>query len=139
MLRVVFVCGDVSQRRDIVTGSVEPTDEECEWQSDRDEEEELAVSSHWVHVTRSFFGNVCIFAAELISSYFLKLYVHNKKRIVNILLIRCFILIRRTFIGTSKATAVLFHPVTHYFRRKSVFSFLLFSSPVGGGKGKGFH
>lgn len=36
----------VSQRRDIVTGSVEPTDDECEWQSDRDEEEELAVSSH---------------------------------------------------------------------------------------------
>lgn len=36
----------VSQRRDIVTGSVEPTDDECEWQSDRDEEEELAVSSY---------------------------------------------------------------------------------------------
>uniref|UniRef100_A0A3Q4GZG2 Nucleosome assembly protein 1-like 4a n=1 Tax=Neolamprologus brichardi TaxID=32507 RepID=A0A3Q4GZG2_NEOBR len=30
------------KRRDIVTGTVEPTDEECEWQSDRDEEEELA-------------------------------------------------------------------------------------------------
>ena len=34
-----------SQRRDIVTGTVEPTDEECEWHSDRDEEDELAVSS----------------------------------------------------------------------------------------------
>lgn len=34
----------MSQRRDIVTGAVEPTDEECEWHSDRDEEEELAVS-----------------------------------------------------------------------------------------------
>lgn len=31
------------QRRDIVTGTVEPTDAECEWHSDR-EEEELAVS-----------------------------------------------------------------------------------------------
>uniref|UniRef100_A0A3B4ADF9 Uncharacterized protein n=1 Tax=Periophthalmus magnuspinnatus TaxID=409849 RepID=A0A3B4ADF9_9GOBI len=30
------------KRRDIVTGTVEPTDEECEWQSDRDEEDELA-------------------------------------------------------------------------------------------------
>ncbi|CAK6960061.1 nucleosome assembly protein 1-like 4a isoform X2 [Scomber scombrus] len=30
------------KRRDIVTGTVEPTDEECEWHSDRDEEEELA-------------------------------------------------------------------------------------------------
>ena len=38
------VCVCVSQRRDIVTGTVEPTDEECEWQSDR-EEEELAVSA----------------------------------------------------------------------------------------------
>lgn len=35
----------VSQRRDIVTGTVEPTDEECEWHSDREEEEELAVST----------------------------------------------------------------------------------------------
>lgn len=35
----------VSQRRDYVTGQVEPTDEECEWHSDRDEEEELAVST----------------------------------------------------------------------------------------------
>lgn len=35
----------VSQRREIVTGTVEPTDEECEWQSDREEEEELAVST----------------------------------------------------------------------------------------------
>lgn len=33
------------QRREIVTGTVEPTDEECEWTSDREEEEELAVSS----------------------------------------------------------------------------------------------
>lgn len=31
------------QRKSIVTGAVEPTDEECEWQSDH-EEEELAVS-----------------------------------------------------------------------------------------------
>lgn len=31
------------QRRDVITGTVEPTDEECEWQSDREEEEELAV------------------------------------------------------------------------------------------------
>ncbi|KAE8296439.1 SLIT-ROBO Rho GTPase-activating protein 1 [Larimichthys crocea] len=30
------------KRRDIVTGTVEPTDEECEWHSDREEEEELA-------------------------------------------------------------------------------------------------
>ncbi|CAG5958269.1 unnamed protein product [Menidia menidia] len=30
------------KRREIVTGAVEPTDEECEWNSDRDEEEELA-------------------------------------------------------------------------------------------------
>uniref|UniRef100_A0A8C6UMZ7 Nucleosome assembly protein 1-like 4a n=1 Tax=Neogobius melanostomus TaxID=47308 RepID=A0A8C6UMZ7_9GOBI len=30
------------KRRDIVTGTVEPTDEECEWQSDGDEDEELA-------------------------------------------------------------------------------------------------
>uniref|UniRef100_A0A3Q0T069 Nucleosome assembly protein 1-like 4a n=1 Tax=Amphilophus citrinellus TaxID=61819 RepID=A0A3Q0T069_AMPCI len=30
------------KRRDIVTGAVEPTDEECEWHSDREEEEELA-------------------------------------------------------------------------------------------------
>lgn len=40
----VCVC-HVSQRRDIVTGTVEPTDEECEWHSDREEEEELAVST----------------------------------------------------------------------------------------------
>ncbi|XP_028263729.1 nucleosome assembly protein 1-like 4a isoform X1 [Parambassis ranga] len=33
------------KRRDIVTGTVEPTDEECEWHSDREEEEELAVST----------------------------------------------------------------------------------------------
>ena len=33
------------QRRDVITGTVEPTDEECEWQSDREEEEDdLAVS-----------------------------------------------------------------------------------------------
>lgn len=37
-----FLC--ISQRRDVVTGTVEPTDEDCEWQSDREEEEELAVS-----------------------------------------------------------------------------------------------
>lgn len=42
---VTFVFFFVSQRRDIVTGTVEPTDEECEWHSDRDEEEELAVST----------------------------------------------------------------------------------------------
>ncbi|CAL8356909.1 unnamed protein product [Lota lota] len=30
------------KRRDVITGTVEPTDEECEWQSDREEEEELA-------------------------------------------------------------------------------------------------
>uniref|UniRef100_W5M0Q0 Nucleosome assembly protein 1-like 4b n=1 Tax=Lepisosteus oculatus TaxID=7918 RepID=W5M0Q0_LEPOC len=30
------------QRRDVVTGGVEPTDEECEWHSDREDEEELA-------------------------------------------------------------------------------------------------
>ncbi|CAL9697312.1 unnamed protein product [Knipowitschia caucasica] len=30
------------KRRDIVTGTVEPTDEECEWQSDKDEDDELA-------------------------------------------------------------------------------------------------
>ncbi|XP_058501193.1 nucleosome assembly protein 1-like 4a isoform X1 [Solea solea] len=30
------------KRRDIVTGSVQPTDAECEWHSDREEEEELA-------------------------------------------------------------------------------------------------
>lgn len=40
-----FLC--VSQRRQIVTGTVEPTDEECEWTSDREEEEELAVSAGW--------------------------------------------------------------------------------------------
>ncbi|XP_030220987.1 nucleosome assembly protein 1-like 4a isoform X1 [Gadus morhua] len=28
------------KRRDVITGTVEPTDEECEWQSDREEEEE---------------------------------------------------------------------------------------------------
>lgn len=28
-----------------MTGTVEPTDEECEWHSDREEEEELAVST----------------------------------------------------------------------------------------------
>lgn len=38
-------CVCLSQRRDIVTGTVEPTDEECEWHSDREEEEELAVST----------------------------------------------------------------------------------------------
>lgn len=38
----------VSQRRDIVTGTVEPTDEECEWHSDREEEEELAVSTAFI-------------------------------------------------------------------------------------------
>lgn len=31
------------QRKEIVCGAVEPTDEECEWQSDH-EEEELSVS-----------------------------------------------------------------------------------------------
>jgi len=30
------------KRRQVVTGAVEPTDEECEWQSDKEEEEELA-------------------------------------------------------------------------------------------------
>ncbi|XP_064169158.1 nucleosome assembly protein 1-like 4 isoform X2 [Anguilla rostrata] len=30
------------KRRDVVSGAVEPTDEECEWQSDREDEEELA-------------------------------------------------------------------------------------------------
>lgn len=35
----------MSQRREIVTGTLEPTDEECEWHSDREEEEELAVST----------------------------------------------------------------------------------------------
>uniref|UniRef100_A0A3B5MV45 Uncharacterized protein n=1 Tax=Xiphophorus couchianus TaxID=32473 RepID=A0A3B5MV45_9TELE len=30
------------KRREIVTGAVEPTDEECEWPTDEDEEEELA-------------------------------------------------------------------------------------------------
>lgn len=38
------VCVCVLQRQEIVTGTVEPTDEECEWTSDR-EEEELAVSA----------------------------------------------------------------------------------------------
>lgn len=38
-----FVCA--LQRRDIVTGMVEPTDEECEWTSDREEEDALAVSA----------------------------------------------------------------------------------------------
>lgn len=28
-----------------MTGTVEPTDEECEWTSDREEEEQLAVSA----------------------------------------------------------------------------------------------
>lgn len=41
------------QRREIVTGAVEPTDEECEWQSDK-EEDELAVSWYlwesWNHI-----------------------------------------------------------------------------------------
>lgn len=37
----------VLQRRDIVTGMVEPTDEECEWTSDREEEDALAVSAAW--------------------------------------------------------------------------------------------
>ncbi|XP_068169952.1 nucleosome assembly protein 1-like 4a isoform X1 [Antennarius striatus] len=32
----------LEKRRDIVTGTVEPTDQECEWHSDREEEEELA-------------------------------------------------------------------------------------------------
>uniref|UniRef100_A0A3P8VHH9 Nucleosome assembly protein 1-like 4a n=1 Tax=Cynoglossus semilaevis TaxID=244447 RepID=A0A3P8VHH9_CYNSE len=36
------------KRRDIVTGTVEPTDAECEWHSDR-EEEELAVSKGLEH------------------------------------------------------------------------------------------
>ncbi|KAJ3596381.1 hypothetical protein NHX12_002789 [Muraenolepis orangiensis] len=30
------------KRREVITGAVEPTDEECEWQSDREEVEELA-------------------------------------------------------------------------------------------------
>ncbi|XP_061077572.1 nucleosome assembly protein 1-like 4 isoform X1 [Conger conger] len=30
------------KRRDVVSGAVEPTDEECEWQSDREDEEELS-------------------------------------------------------------------------------------------------
>lgn len=38
-----FLCA--LQRRDIVTGVVEPTDEECEWTSDREEEDALAVSA----------------------------------------------------------------------------------------------
>lgn len=37
------------QRRDVVSGAVEPTDEECEWPSDKDEEEELAVSKSAKH------------------------------------------------------------------------------------------
>lgn len=41
-----FVIIYVSQRRDFVTGPVEPTEEECEWHSDREEEEELAVSTN---------------------------------------------------------------------------------------------
>uniref|UniRef100_A0A3Q3JY20 Nucleosome assembly protein 1-like 4a n=1 Tax=Monopterus albus TaxID=43700 RepID=A0A3Q3JY20_MONAL len=32
----------LDKRRDIVTGTVEPTDEECEWHSDREDEEQLA-------------------------------------------------------------------------------------------------
>ncbi|XP_028814889.1 nucleosome assembly protein 1-like 4a isoform X2 [Denticeps clupeoides] len=32
----------LNKRRDVVSGAVEPTDEECEWQSDREDEEELA-------------------------------------------------------------------------------------------------
>lgn len=31
------------QRRNIVSGEVEPTDEECEWQSDHEDEAALAV------------------------------------------------------------------------------------------------
>ncbi|KAJ8390901.1 hypothetical protein AAFF_G00098210 [Aldrovandia affinis] len=30
------------KRREVVSGAVEPTDEECDWHSDRDDEEELA-------------------------------------------------------------------------------------------------
>lgn len=41
------------QRREIVTGEVEPTDEECEWTSDR-EEEELAVSAAWCFFLQRF-------------------------------------------------------------------------------------
>lgn len=45
------------QRKSIVTGTVEPTDEECEWQSESDhEDEELAVSirtvQHILHLNR---------------------------------------------------------------------------------------
>lgn len=32
------------QRRKFVSGEVEPTDEECEWQSDHEDEAALAVS-----------------------------------------------------------------------------------------------
>lgn len=38
------VCVFYPQRRDVVTATVEPTDEDCEWHNDREEEEELAVS-----------------------------------------------------------------------------------------------
>lgn len=40
-----FICVCAPQRHKIVTGAVEPIDEECEWRSDREEEEELAVST----------------------------------------------------------------------------------------------
>ena len=44
MLRCLTHLSLFFQRRDVITGTVEPTDEECEWQSDREEEEDLAVS-----------------------------------------------------------------------------------------------
>lgn len=40
----------MSQRRDFVTGTVEPTEEECEWHSEREEEEELAVSTELIEL-----------------------------------------------------------------------------------------
>ena len=40
---VLIFCLFVFQRRTVVTGAVEPTDEECEWHSDREEDEDLTV------------------------------------------------------------------------------------------------
>lgn len=61
-MQLLFQCGVCIsfstfclQRKSIVTGAVEPTDEECEWQSDHDDEE-LAVSistvRHILHLNR---------------------------------------------------------------------------------------
>ena len=47
---------DYLQRKDVINGSVEPTDSDCDWPSDEEEEDEanLSVKAHKAHFLRHF-------------------------------------------------------------------------------------